>query len=236
MVICCPFCVSIIPFRLSLRVLSSIVADTLRRVLALPFTSMKQQVSFTNCTAKALSMSMALKVSPRRRSSVVVLLSNRVMKPFSSKLFNVFTIFGIDNSNVLIDIIVAMIHIANQSHPQPDLRGVLSWRIRRIVAIMIDMIGMSRAISVEIMKVKALESGIFISELENRAELRPVNALPMPVIMPIRAIVSAPITIMPIAPKKIPTIIAAMRNSHFTISPRREPTRLADSWNCSLFR
>ena len=36
--------------------------------------------------------------------------------------------------------------------------------------------------------------------------------------------------------KKIPTIIAAMRNSHFTISPRREPTRLADSWNCSLFR
>ena len=126
MVICCPFCVSIIPFRLSLRVLSSIVADTLRRVLALPFTSMKQQVSFINCTAKALSMSMALKVSPRRRSSVVVLLSNRAMKPFSSKLFNVFTIFGMDNSNVLIDIIVAMIHIANQSHPQPDLRGVLS--------------------------------------------------------------------------------------------------------------
>ena len=105
-----------------------------------------------------------------------------------------------------------------------------------MVAIMIDMIGMSRAISVEMMKVKALESGMFISELENMAELRPVNAPPMPVIMPIRAIVSAPITMIPIAPKKIPTIIAAMRNSHFTISPRREPTRPADSRNCSLFR
>mgnify|MGYP003424691538 CR=1 FL=1 len=59
--------------------LPSIVADILRRVLALPRTSMNEQVSFVNLTTRALSMSMALKVSSRRRSSVVELLSNRAM-------------------------------------------------------------------------------------------------------------------------------------------------------------
>ena len=216
------------PWRLSFSVLLSIEADVLRRVVVEPFTSTKLQVSFTNCTTNALSMSIALKVSPCRRSSVVVLLSNRAMKPFSSRFSNVFTKFGIETNNVLIEIIEAIIHMMNHSHPQPVLRGVLSRRMRRIVAIIIETIGMSRATRVATMNVINVVFGFA------NGKRPPKITPPMPVIMPMRAIVRAPITITPMNAKNSPTMMAAMRNSHLTISPRREPMRLADSRNCSL--
>ena len=154
-----------------------------------------------------------------------------MIKPFFSKLSNAPATLDADISNVLIDTTVAIIHIMNHIQPQPDLRGVLSRRISLIVANIIEIIGINKAMSVEIINVIIVAFEFPIGKISPN-----IIALVPAVIIPIRAIVNAPIMMTPMNAKNMPTMIAAMRNSHFTISPRREPMRLADSRSCSLFK
>ena len=124
-------------------------------------------------------------------------------------------------------------HIINQNQPQPFRCGLLSLRMRRMVAMRIDIIGIMHANSVDTMKIIIIE----LPSVAGSNELNNIpNILPSPTSNPNNTTINIPITNVPVIMKNIPTTIAAMRNNHFTISPNLDPIWLADSRKRSLLR